>query len=72
MSESLIFLASEARCSIDLCKEMRWKLLFQRSGFVGVLRLYESKILMIVSLTCIGLILEYLCKYIKFRFKKEK
>jgi len=33
--ESLILFASEAICSIEPCKDIRWKLLLQRSGLVG-------------------------------------
>ena len=33
--ESLILFASEAICSIELYKDIRWKLPLQRSGSVG-------------------------------------
>jgi len=50
LSESLIFLVSEAKCSIEPCKEMEWKLPSQRSGSVRVLGLYERGMLMTASL----------------------
>jgi len=67
LSKSLIFLVSKARCSIDLCKEMGWKLPSQRLGSIGALGSYGSEILITVSSTCTGLMLGYLCKpYCRF------
>ena len=49
-NESLIFLESDARYSIELCNEIGWKLSSYRSGSIGVFGSYRSWILMIVSL----------------------
>ena len=35
LSEILIFLVSEVKCSIELCKEIGWNELLQSSGSVG-------------------------------------
>ena len=48
-SKSLIFFKSNARYLIELWSEIGWKLLFQRSGSIGVFGLYNSWILMTVS-----------------------
>ena len=49
LSESLMNLVSEAICSIELCKEIGWKLPLHNSGLVGELGLYSSCMLMTLS-----------------------
>ena len=49
LKESLMFLKSNAMCSMDLWREIGWKLPFQSSGFIGVLGSYGSWMLMTMS-----------------------
>jgi len=46
LREFLIFLESNTICSMDLWKEIGWKLPSQSLGSVGILKLYESWMLM--------------------------
>ena len=46
ISESLIHLVSEVMCSMEPCKEIRWKLPLHNSGSVGVLGSYSNWMLM--------------------------
>ena len=62
LSKSLIFLASKAKCSIELCKEIGWKLPSQRSGSVGALESYKRGMLMTISSPCAKVVLGCLWK----------
>ena len=52
LSNSLIFLVSEAKCSIDLWSEMEQKFSFYKLGSVGILGSYRSWMLITSSSTC--------------------
>ena len=49
LSESLMHLISEVICSIEPCKEIRWKLPLHNFGSVGVLESYGNWMLMTLS-----------------------
>ena len=49
LSETLTFLASDARCSIEPCREMGWKDPLHNSGLVGAWGSYGSWMLMMSS-----------------------
>ena len=51
LSESLIFLKSDARCSRDLWSKIGWKFLSYNSGSIGVFGSYSNYILMTSLLT---------------------
>ena len=58
LSESLMHLVSEAMCSIEPCKEIGWKLLLHNSGLVGMLGSYSNWMLMTLSSSSQGAVVQ--------------
>ena len=61
LSESLMFFVSDTICSIDLWRDIGWKLPLQSSSLVGELGSYGNWMLMMLSLSSLGVATHCCC-----------